>query len=84
MDRTSSSKGPSRDERQLAQLKIISRLMGHELNAQNGPRITLSREELTEIHTLLDLYIESAVRKRGPAPRAASELEVQAVPARVN
>ncbi len=82
MERTNSNP-PSRVERQLAHLKIISRLIGHELHAQTGPRITLSREELGEIQTSIDLFIEELVRKRtGMGP--TSELEVQAVPTRVN
>lgn len=74
-------------ERQLAPLKIVSRLLGHELHAQQSPRLTLSREEVLEIQTTLDLYIEGAMRgsKGGAsAAQATGELEVQAVPARVN
>ena len=83
----------SRIERQLAPLKIISRLLGHELHAQQSSRVALSREELLEIQTSLDLYIDSVRRSRGgttSAPAAAqpreagSELEIQALPSRVN
>jgi hypothetical protein len=90
MDRPQSSHQTSRAERQLAHLKIISRLLGHELHAQTSPRLTLSREELLEIQASIDLYIEEAMRHgRGSAHAAnhaglGAELEVQAVPARVN
>jgi len=86
MERPHSSHQPSRAERQLAHLKILSRLLGHELHAQTSPRLTLSREEVLEIQTSLDLYIEEALRnQRGGGVHAMSaELEVQAVPARVN
>jgi len=83
MDRTQNHTQPSRIERQLAHLKLISRLLGHELHAQTGPRVTLSREELGEIQTSIDLFIEELVKKRGSLA-AGGELEVQAVPARVN
>ena len=86
MERRTSSNAPSRVERQLAHLKILSRLLGHELHAQNSPRLTLSREEVTEIQTSLDLYIEEVLRNKSSRASlgAAPELEVQAVHARVN
>ena len=95
MERSRSSpSSPSRNsrlERQLAPLKIVSRLLGHELHAQQSPRLTLSREEVLEIQTTLDLYIEGALKNRpgggsgttATAP-VSQELEVQPVPARVN
>jgi hypothetical protein len=67
-------------EKHLSHLKIISRLLGHELHAQSGPRLTLSREEITEVQTSLDLFIEEMVRVRAPAAIARSE--PQPVPAR--
>jgi len=90
MDRTRTSPSTpshsSRGERQLAPLKLVSRLLGHELHAQQSPRLSLSREELVEIQTTIDIYIEGALRagKGGAGPMTSSELEVQAVPARVN
>ena len=93
MERTRTSpSSPTRtslSERQLAPLKLVSRLLGHELHAQQSPRLTLSREEVVEIQTTLDIYIESTLRgSRGGKGVATShisqELEVQAVPARVN
>ena len=50
----------SRSQRELANLKLLSRLLGHELHAQNGPRISMSRAEVTEVQTAIDLYIEAA------------------------
>jgi len=90
MDRSSTSPVQSqRTERQLAHLKILSRLLGHELHAQTSPRVTLSREEVEEIQASLDMYIEEVMRQRGYGGAGAGammpgELEVQAVPARVN
>jgi len=88
MERTRSSPNlpNSKTQRQLSILKIVSRLLGHELHAQQSPRVTLSREEVVEIQTSLDLYIEDVMRSKGPGSGAlpVSELEVQAVPARVN
>jgi len=83
MERTQSHNPPSRVERQLAHLKIISRLLSHELHAQTGPRVMLSREELDEVRTSIDLFIEEFVKKKGHAAVPA-DLEVQAVPARIN
>ncbi len=52
--------------RQLTTLKILSRLLGHELHAQgNAKTIQLSREEVLEIQTTLDIYIEDSVRRAG-------------------
>ena len=90
MERTrtspSSPSRPARLERQLAPLKVVSRLLGHELHAQQSPRLTLSREEVIEIQTSIDLYIEMVAKAKGGAAATlpAAELEVQAVPARVN
>lgn len=53
--------------RQLTPLKILSRLLGHELHAQaNLKTIQLSREEVQEIQMTLDIYIEEMVRRSGP------------------
>ena len=68
-------------------VKIVSRLLAHELHAQNGPRVTLSRDEVLEIQTAVDLFIEEILRSSrtsGGHVAPTSELEVQAVPARVN
>lgn len=83
MDRIPSSPNqPSRAERKLAQLKILSRLLGHELHAQTGPRLTLSRDEVQEIQALLDLFIEEQRPTTGASVTPA-ELHVEAVPGRV-
>jgi hypothetical protein len=51
-------------QRHLATLKLVSRLLGHELHAQAGAKaIALSREEVVEIQTTIDLYIEEATKK---------------------
>ena len=76
-------------DRQLAPLKLVSRLLGHELHVQQSPRLTLSREEVLEIQTTLDLYIDGVGRSKpgmsgGLEDRAPAELEVQAVPSRSN
>lgn len=51
-------------ERHLAQLKLVSRLLGHELHSQGGSKaIALSRDQVTEIQTALDLFIEEASKR---------------------
>ena len=87
MDRTSpnaSGASGATTARHIANLKILSRLLAHELRAQSGPRLNLSREEVTEIQTSLDLYIEESVRRRGSGATRSAEVEVQTVPARMN
>jgi hypothetical protein len=50
--------------RQLASLKVLSRLLGHELHSQaNTKAVTLSREEVIEIQTTVDLFIEELTRR---------------------
>ena len=45
-------------------LKLISRLLGHELHSQgNAKAISLSRESVIEVQTTLDLFIEEASRQ---------------------
>jgi len=82
MESTPSSTGISNLERHLAHLKILSRLMGHELHAQTGSRIALSRDELVEMQTSLDLFIEEMSRNRAHAP--FPRIDAQPVAARAN
>jgi ribosome-binding factor A len=85
MDRTrTTGTQPNRLERTLSHLKIISRLMGHELHAQNAPRLTFSREEILEIQTSIDLFIEDAMRSSRGTAGTAREVELPTVEARVN
>lgn len=89
MERSQRPASARQTDRQLSHLKLISRLLSHELRAQNSPRVTLSREEVHEIQTALDLYIEEIQRRskgtgQQAAAPAASELEVRAMPTRVN
>ena len=86
MDRTrTTGTQPNRLERTLSHLKIISRLLGHELHAQNAPRLTFSREEINEIQTSIDLFIEDVQKTaRGTAGAATRDVELPTVEARVN
>ena len=53
-------------ERHLAQLKLVSRLLGHELHSQGGAKaVALSREQVVEMQVALDLFIEEAGRRLG-------------------
>ena len=63
MDPSSQQRTSSILQRQLSNLKLVSRLLGHELHSQaNAKSITLSREAILEIQTTLDLFIEEAAR----------------------
>ena len=86
MERTrNATNQPNRLERTLAHLKIVSRLLGHELHAQNAPRLTFSRDEVLEIQTSIDLFIEEVLRSvRGASAGATREVEMPTVEARVN
>lgn len=55
-------------DRSLATLKLVSRLLGHELHSQASAKaISLSRDEVEEIQITLDLFIEQAARVKGSA-----------------
>lgn len=86
MDRNHSSTRSDVLERKLAHLKILSRLLGHELHGQTGSRITLSREEVLEVRTTLDLLIEDIMRGRTPSMSTTpvTRVEPEVVPARIN
>ena len=86
MDRTRpTGTQTTRLERTLAHLKILSRLLGHELHAQNAPRLTFSRDEVLEIQTSIDLFIEDAMKSsRGTPTGPTREVEMPTVEARAN
>lgn len=67
MDSANQTKFAAGLARQLSGLKLVSRLLTHELHAQsNAKQITLSRDEVVEIQTTIDLFIEQLARKQGP------------------
>jgi hypothetical protein len=50
--------------RALSNLKIVSRLLQHEVHAQaTSKSITLSKDEVLELQTCIDLYIEDVSRR---------------------
>jgi len=58
------SKQGNQLSRHLAHIKVVSRLLGHELHSQGaGKTIALSRDQMVEIQTSLDLFIEEASRR---------------------
>ncbi len=68
MEAPSSSRPQHPAIRQLASLKVLSRLLGHELHSQSGTKaVTLSREEVIEIQTTVDLFIEELTRRMAQA-----------------
>ena len=70
MEPLSYSKQTSQLQRQLSTLKIVSRLLAHELHAQQSAKsITLSRDEVIELQTCIDLFIEDTGRRQS-APSA--------------
>jgi hypothetical protein len=70
-------------QRNLANLKLVSRLLGHELHSQGSAKsVSLTREEVQEIQTTIDLFIEEATRTVGGAAPSAAVMDTQLVPAR--
>ncbi len=64
--------------RQLANLKILSRLLAHEVHSQSTSKtLTLSRDEVSEIQTALELYIEDVSRRYSQAPSAGGVASVE-------
>lgn len=68
MESISPAKAQANTQRSLASLKIVSRLLSHELHAQSASKaVTLSRDAVVEIQTVIDVYIEEASRQRSGA-----------------
>ncbi|MFT5050358.1 MAG: hypothetical protein ACI8QZ_001759 [Chlamydiales bacterium] len=83
----SNSKYSNSLTRHLSTLKLVSRLLGHELHSQGGAKsITLSRDEVVEMQTSIDIFIEEVGRGgRGNGTGMAgitSTTDVELVPAR--
>ena len=68
MEPISPSKNQALLQRSLASVKLVSRLLSHELHAQNNTKtLTLSRDEVVEIQTVIDVFIEE-ISKRQNVP----------------
>lgn len=66
MEPAAGTKSATQLARQLANLKIVSRLLAHELHAQSSSKtITLSKDEVLEVQTCIDLFIEEMSRTKG-------------------
>ena len=64
--------------RQLANLKILSRLLAHEVHAQGTSKtVTLSRDEVSEVQTSLELYIEEVSRRYSQSPASGGLASVE-------
>jgi hypothetical protein len=82
MEPLSPAKAQTQTQRSLAALKLVSRLMSHELHSQSTSKtITLSRDEVLEIQTCVDLYIEEMSRRQNN-PQATTTVEAGIVLAR--
>lgn len=75
MEALSPAKMQAQLQRSLASLKLVSRLLSHELHAQSSSKtLSLSRDEVVEIQTVIDLFIEEAARRTNAAPAADASL----------
>ena len=55
-------------QRHLSPLKLVSRLLGHEMHVQgNVKAVSFTREQVLEIQSSIDLLIEEAARRVGGA-----------------
>jgi len=55
-------------QRHLSPLKLVSRLLGHEMHVQaNAKSVSFSRDQVIEIQSAIDLFIEEAARRVGGA-----------------
>jgi hypothetical protein len=53
-------------QRHLSPLKLVSRLLGHEMHVQgNAKAVSLTRDQVLEIQSSIDLFIEEAGRRLG-------------------
>ncbi len=70
------SKQGNQLNRHLAHIKVVSRLLGHELHSQGaGKSITFSREQVVEIQTSLDLFIEEVGRRVSSSPGSSRPVQ---------
>jgi len=68
----------SSSQRHIATLKVVSRLLGHEIKSQaSGKAISMSRDEVLEIQTTIDLFIEQAIKGQKSSSSTAPAAEAQ-------
>ncbi|MBK8179363.1 MAG: hypothetical protein IPK67_10840 [Planctomycetes bacterium] len=80
---TNNPKSTQQLTRQLASLKVVSRLLSHELHAQSSSKtVTLSRDEVFELQTCIDLFIEEASRRLSPSSQNVSTADAPLVGSR--
>ena len=82
MESNTSNSFLGRIDRELSSLKLLSRLLSHQLHSQSGNRIQLSRDEVEEIRTTLDLFIEKVAKARSAGNLSA--VDADTVAARMN
>ncbi len=71
---STSPKTQAQLQRSLASVKIVSRLLSHELHAQAASKmVTLSRDEVIEIQTVIDVFIEEVTRRQNVSTTTAAE-----------
>jgi hypothetical protein len=80
---TNNPKSTQQLTRQLASLKVVSRLLSHELHAQSSSKtVTLSRDEVFELQTCIDLFIEEASRRLSPSSQNVATADAPLVGSR--
>ena len=67
-------------QRRLSQVKVLSRLIEHELGAAKGSKdVTLQRELVENVLDVLEVYVEDVERGGGDARARAAEAQKPAV-----
>jgi hypothetical protein len=80
MESISPAKAQAQSQRSLASLKIVSRLLSHELHAQSVSKtLTLSRDAVVEIQTVVDVFIEESSRRQGLPSGTAGTVSAEPV-----
>ncbi len=83
MDSNSHNRQSQSGVRSLASIKLVSRLLGHELHAQGSSKtISISRDEVLEIQAVMDAFIEEMSRRPGTQAVGAGAENTRLVTAR--
>ena len=60
------------DHRRLSQIKVLSRLIEHELDTGKGKEVTLDRELVVSMLDTLEVYVDDFEQSRGHKERRGS------------
>ncbi|MHC4514241.1 MAG: hypothetical protein ACYTGW_05850 [Planctomycetota bacterium] len=67
--------------RRIAQIKVATRLLEHEVDAAKGNDVTLDRDLLTSMLDVLEIYVDDFTRARGGTVRERGRKAAEEKPA---